>query len=50
MAKDKPHFLPDGKRYTGPTHKTDGKLMTGAKHTAASKNLSHTKKKKKAKA
>ena len=46
MATDKPHYLPSGKLYTGPTHKTNGQLMTGKKHTAASKNLSHTKKKK----
>tara|TARA_R110001632_G_scaffold223974_1_gene356121 strand:- start:396 stop:542 length:147 start_codon:yes stop_codon:yes gene_type:complete len=44
MAKNKPHFLPSGKAYTGPTHKTNGKLMTGAKHTKTSKNLSHSKK------
>jgi hypothetical protein len=43
--KNKPHYLPDGKEYKGPTHKdANGKLMTGAKHTAASKNLVHKKK------
>tara|TARA_R110002110_G_scaffold369185_1_gene579221 strand:- start:1813 stop:1959 length:147 start_codon:yes stop_codon:yes gene_type:complete len=45
MAKNKPHFLPSGKAYTGPTHKTKaGKLMSGATHTKTSKNLSHSKK------
>ena len=44
MAKDKPHFLPSGKEYKGPTHTTKGKLMSGAKHTQTSKNLSHSKK------
>jgi len=44
MAKKQPHFLPSGKVYTGPTHKTNGKLMSGAKHTKTSKNLSHSKK------
>lgn len=44
MAKNKPHFLPSGKAYAGPTHKTNGKLMSGAKHTKTSKNLSHSKK------
>jgi len=44
MAKNKPHFLPSGKAYTGPTHKTKGKLMTEAKHSKTSKNLSHSKK------
>jgi hypothetical protein len=47
MAKNKPHYLPSGKLYTGATHKSNGKLMTGAKHTAASKFLTHTKPKKK---
>lgn len=42
MSKTSKHFLPNGKEYTGPVHKTNGKLMTGAKHTASSKNLSHT--------
>ena len=45
MAKNKPHFLPNGKEYKGSTHKTKtGKLMSGAKHTKTSKNLSHSKK------
>jgi|TARA_R110002167_G_scaffold134288_1_gene319758 hypothetical protein len=45
MAKGKLHYLPNGKIYTGATHKTNGELMSGAKHTATSKFLSHTKKK-----
>ncbi len=49
MAKNKPHYLPNGKLFTGATHKTNGKLMTGVKHTATSKNLTHTKPKKKKK-
>ncbi len=44
--KNVPHFLPNGKQYTGPTHKSGGVLMTGAKHTAKSKVLTHTPKKK----
>jgi hypothetical protein len=40
------HYLPNGKEYTGKTHKTNGKLMSGAKHTASSKNLTHKKTKK----
>ena len=40
------HYLPNGKAYTGKTHKTNGKVMTGAKHTASSKPLSHKKAKK----
>jgi len=40
------HYLPNGKAYTGKTHKTNGKLMTGTKHTASSKNLTHKKVKK----
>jgi hypothetical protein len=47
MAKNQPHYLASGKLYKGPTHKAGGKLMTGAKHTAASKNLFHSKPKKK---
>ena len=39
------HYLPNGKAYTGKTHKTNGKVMTGAKHTASSKTLTHKKKK-----
>jgi len=46
MAKNKPHYLPSGKAYTGATHKSSGKLMSGAKHTAASKFLTHKPKRK----
>ncbi len=42
MSKNKPHYLPDGKRYLGKTHKSGSTLMTGASHTSASKVLSHT--------
>lgn len=42
MAKTSKHYLPNGKLYTGPTHKTGSVLMTGATHTAQSKPLSHT--------
>lgn len=43
MSKNATHYLPSGKVYIGPTHKTpDGVLMTGAKHTAQSKVLKHT--------
>ena len=42
MAKNKTHYLPNGKVYTGKTHKTGKTLMTGAKHTLTSKVLSHT--------
>jgi hypothetical protein len=42
MAKNQTHYLPSGKVYTGPTHKTAGVLMTGATHTAQSKKLTHT--------
>lgn len=42
MSKSKTHYLPNGKVYTGPTHKTGSTLMTGAKHTASSKKLTHT--------
>ena len=43
MAKGVPHYLPNGKLYTGKTHKHNGKLMSGATHTATSKVLSHKK-------
>lgn len=49
MSKNQTHYLPSGKVYTGPTHKTGSKLMTGAKHTAKSQFLSHTPPKKKKK-
>ncbi len=42
MSKNKTHYLPSGKVYTGPIHKTGSTLMTGAKHTASSKILTHT--------
>lgn len=42
MAKNQTHYLPDGKVYTGKTHKSGNVLMTGAKHTASSKVLTHT--------
>jgi hypothetical protein len=47
MSKTKTHYLPNGKPYTGATHKVGATLMTGAKHTAQSKNLTHTLPKKK---
>jgi hypothetical protein len=37
------HYLPSGKVYTGPTHKSGGRLMTGKTHTAKSVYLTHTK-------
>jgi len=42
MSKTSKHFLPNGKEYSGPIHKTNGKAMTGAKHTPSSKSLTHT--------
>lgn len=42
MSKTSTHYLPDGKVYKGPVHKTVGKPMTGAKHDQQSKPLSHT--------
>lgn len=41
--KGVPHYLPNGKLYTGATHKVGKTLMTGAKHTKASQVLTHTK-------
>ena len=41
MSKNATHYLPNGKVYTGPTHKSGSVLMTGAKHTAQSKVLTH---------
>lgn len=49
MGKNQTHYLPSGKVYTGPTHKSGSKLMTGAKHTAKSQFLTHTPPKKKKK-
>lgn len=43
MGAAQKHYLPNGKEYKGPTHKTGSMLMTGAKHTATSQKLSHTK-------
>jgi len=43
MAKGVPHYLPNGKLYTGKTHKHNGKLIAGATHTASSKYLTHKK-------
>ena len=42
MAKNKTHYLPDGKVYKGKTHKSGKTLMTGEKHTPSSKVLTHT--------
>ena len=42
MSKSAKHYLPSGKQYTGPTHKSGKVLMTGAKHTAKSQVLSHS--------
>lgn len=42
MSKTKTHYLPNGKVYTGATHKSGNVLMTGAKHTADSVKLTHT--------
>ena len=42
MSKGATHYLPSGKVYTGPTHKTGKNLMTGKTHTALSKKLTHT--------
>jgi len=42
MSKTKPHYLPDGTLYKGPSHKTGTVVMTGEKHTPASKTLTHT--------
>jgi hypothetical protein len=41
MSKNQTHYLPNGKVYEGPTHKSGDVLMTGAKHTATSRVLSH---------
>jgi hypothetical protein len=42
MSKNQTHYLPNGKVYVGPTHKSGATLMTGAKHTPTSKVLTHT--------
>jgi hypothetical protein len=36
------HYLPNGKLYTGATHKSGGRLMTGKTHTAKSVYLKHS--------
>lgn len=41
MSKTQTHYLPNGKVYVGPTHKSGSTLMTGAKHTPTSKVLTH---------
>ncbi len=46
MSKNQTHYLPNGKVYEGPTHKSGGVLMTGTKHTANSKVLTHNPKNK----
>jgi hypothetical protein len=46
MAKNQTHYLPNGKEYSGQTHKAGNVLMTGAKHTPSSKVLTHTSPKK----
>ena len=43
MAKGVPHYLPNGRLYTGKTHKHNGRLMSGATHTKNSKYLTHRK-------
>ena len=47
MAKNSKHYLPNGKEYTGATHKMNGQVHTGATHSASSKVLKHTPPKKK---
>lgn len=37
------HYLPNGKPYKGPTHKSGGRLMTGKTHTSKSVFLTHKK-------
>lgn len=49
MATKSKHYLPNGKLYTGATHKMDGKIHSGSTHTASSKLLSHSASKKKGK-
>jgi len=43
MAKGVNHYLKNGTKWTGPTHKTNGMAMTGATHTKSSKPLFHKK-------
>ena len=49
MSKGSKHYLPNGKIYTGATHKMNGQVHTGATHSASSKILKHTAPKKKTK-
>jgi len=37
------HYLKDGTKWSGATHKAVGKAMTGKTHTATSKPLFHLK-------
>jgi len=47
MAKSQKHYTPDGKLYSGATHKMpDGTLHTGDKHSKSSVVLTHDKPKK----
>ena len=42
MAKNTAHFLKDGSRFKGKTHKmSDGTVHTGVKHSSTSKKLFH---------
>lgn len=36
------HYKPDGKLYSGLTHKSGGRLMTGKTHTVKSVYLTHS--------
>jgi len=47
MSKGSKHYLPNGKEYTGATHKMNGQVHTGATHSASSKVLKHSAPKKK---
>ena len=49
MSKSSKHYLPNGKEYTGATHKMNGQVHTGATHSASSKVLKHSAPKKKMK-
>ena len=41
IMKGVEHFKKNGKKYTGPMHKTKGVPMTGGKHTPSSELLFH---------
>ena len=43
MAKGVDHYLKNGTKWTGKTHKTNGMAMTGSTHTKSSKDLFHKK-------